>query len=47
MNAQNVAEYFVTNDKKFIKSGEKLDPKLKRKAYVKPITSKEALVKLH
>lgn len=45
-HAQNAAEFFVTNDKKFIKSWDKIDPKLKKKAYVEPITSKEALDKL-
>ena len=45
-HAQNVAEYFVTNDKNFIKSWEKIDPALKKKAYVEPITSKKALDKL-
>jgi len=45
-HAQNVAEYFVTNDKNFIKSWEKIDPELKKKAYVQPITSKNALDKV-
>lgn len=46
-HAKNVAEYFVTNDKKFIKNWEKIDSILKKKAYVKPITSREALKMLH
>lgn len=45
-HAQNKAEYFVTNDKNFIKSWEKIDPELKKKAHVQPITSKKALDKL-